>query len=1719
SFLTTLLPHVTKALQRQRTFTTSSQKKRKLSPQHIPGQASDSNPDIPLNSVESRDSQSPSDLPRLDFPTNDGTHIPPHIPAHLQNSSSLAALDYTSSAASSPSAAYAGLSIEGERGGDPSASELRQGSLAPQDQDARSQSPLLPFAHRAIMGGAADLPQRSSSPLKRRASDLEEGRSSQKDDVDMITVPESTLSASPDTPMRPGRAQSIDMLRDEVVDGVKPTVTASEDQVAFGAFNLHLLKIIPLEAPPSIDYQIKTVTTLYEAEGEKQPEEGDITYLVSKQWLERVLSRGSEARQKSKMEPEGEIGPVDNSDIIERIFTDFAQTEFAQLKDGLGMDSYVLFPQTAWELVDAWYGLKPGQIPIIRTAHNTNPNKFGIPNMQYELNPPVFTIHRLWSEQADAKAHLLSVPIKTNNGPAPVLVLSRSTKNVKFLQMIKQAAGVDQKRKIRFWRVPRVQPAAEPPATNTVTPPASPPNSNPEGISGQQGALPKLLIDVDTFGKLEGRERVEIDDFSVDQNYNGSSDIALTGLGDSQSIIIDESVTDHDYVSNYSAKLSTKSTAVTKSGALVPHSASQTNSGRTSPAPSGPMTRGRAQKNGRTPGTVGLSNLGNTCYMNSALQCVRSVQELTQYFLSGAASSEINTDNPLGWNGDIAKAYHHLLAEIYNSKGHSVVPRAFKNTIGRHAPSFSGYGQQDSQEFLGFLLDGLQEDLSRVKKKPYIEKPDSTDEMVNDAEAIREMAAKVWEITKKRDDSVIADLFTGMYKSTLVCPICAKVSITFDPFNNVSLTLPIANSWSHPIYFFPLNDKPIIINVDIDKQATILAMKHYLSKKTGIPVERLFVAEEFKSKFYKVFKDLNVASEDIGSNDSVAVYELEAKPTNWPSPNNEKAKKNKYGSNSDTEEIPNWDSPLAEKMLVPVFYRRPNNERSRYGSKKPWEVMPVPHYIVVTAEEARSEDLIKRKILEKLATFTTYRGLQEEYETNDSVADSIDPDLVLTTGSDSSGDSKVVANSIDGEDELVDVTMKEPNGIRESVEKESVKPSEVDPSNPMGFNKRRPKFMEPGSFLDGDFQNLFELSFFAGKELVPTGWNAVDDDKKYPRLSSRTAGMIQTGGESETDQEMTNGHDDSESGNEDGDAPHSAVTNVTRMTDEDESDEDDPIAALPPPPNNRALPLRQATSKSGVRVGHKKNRPHRPQTYSRKGNRQAQKLSQNRNFDDQDDPDDQDAHDDGPLIRLGEGIVVDWNADAFSNMFEAASPSDDFRGQSTWSAIPTYVDHELAAKKEARAKRRKNGISLDDCLDEFGKEEVLSEMDTWYCPRCKEHRRATKKFELWKTPDILVMHLKRFSNSGWRREKLDVLVDFPIENLDLTSRVIETEDGKSEIYDLFAVDDHWGGLGGGHYTAFAKNYEDQKWYEYNDSSVSEVKDVRKVVSASAYLLFYRRRSEGLLGGTRFLEILGEYEKPETSEEDEAEADSGEGRGLDAKSSLRGSSSALTGVGAALHQTSGSGTGMGQMTTVNPQDLDALPAYQTHENDDEGVPLIESDTMMNDGLGIRNSIEGEDEGIDMGGYNTMNLDDQGNVGFSSASNWNWGSLENLNTNDRQVDTRISGTGSEIDLNETGLDVDGSDIVQHNSSASTSSIRGRLEDFDNAIPMGDDGDPFEEPSPVPDMDPDQLDTIELHRELLEAHGATQFQVHAPTEEDEIDEPATEIHLDPNDDLKMD
>ncbi|KAK2176765.1 hypothetical protein NP493_642g00044 [Ridgeia piscesae] len=125
------------------------------------------------------------------------------------------------------------------------------------------------------------------------------------------------------------------------------------------------------------------------------------------------------------------------------------------------------------------------------------------------------------------------------------------------------------------------------------------------------------------------------------------------------------------------------------------------------------------------PGLCGLGNLGNTCFMNSALQCLSNVSTLTEYFMADKWRDELNCNNPLGMHGEIATSYAELIKVMWSGRCSYTVPRNFKVAVGRFAPQFSGYQQQDSQEVMAFVLDGLHEDLNRIHKKPYIELKDA----------------------------------------------------------------------------------------------------------------------------------------------------------------------------------------------------------------------------------------------------------------------------------------------------------------------------------------------------------------------------------------------------------------------------------------------------------------------------------------------------------------------------------------------------------------------------------------------------------------------------------------------------------------------------------------------------------------------------------------------------------------------------------------------------------------------------------------------------------------------------------------------------------------------------------------------------------------------------------------------------------------------------------
>jgi len=140
----------------------------------------------------------------------------------------------------------------------------------------------------------------------------------------------------------------------------------------------------------------------------------------------------------------------------------------------------------------------------------------------------------------------------------------------------------------------------------------------------------------------------------------------------------------------------------------------------------------------------------------------------------------------------------------------------------------------------------------------------------------------------------------------------------------------------------------------------------------------------------------------------------------------------------------------------------------------------------------------------------------------------------------------------------------------------------------------------------------------------------------------------------------------------------------------------------------------------------------------------------------------------------------------------------------------------------------------------FTIEEKLGPNDPWYCPKCKQFHIAMKKLDLWKMPQILVVHLKRFQYHGkYSREKLSTPVEFPMESLDISSFVKSKLD-TPVVYDLFAISNHFGGMGGGHYTCQAKNPITKKWYNFDDSVVTET-NVDSLKNTNAYVLLYQRK--------------------------------------------------------------------------------------------------------------------------------------------------------------------------------------------------------------------------------------------------------------------------------------
>ena len=137
----------------------------------------------------------------------------------------------------------------------------------------------------------------------------------------------------------------------------------------------------------------------------------------------------------------------------------------------------------------------------------------------------------------------------------------------------------------------------------------------------------------------------------------------------------------------------------------------------------------------------------------------------------------------------------------------------------------------------------------------------------------------------------------------------------------------------------------------------------------------------------------------------------------------------------------------------------------------------------------------------------------------------------------------------------------------------------------------------------------------------------------------------------------------------------------------------------------------------------------------------------------------------------------------------------------------------------------------------------------WFCPTCQDYKSVEKFIRIKELPTTLIVHLKRFAFHGSQGDKIDAPVNFPFSSADFSSFVFSSDIPNSSVtnipeFDLISCVCHFGGLHGGHYTAYTKHPTTQEWRYYNDRKVESISpEGQSDTAKEAYILIYQKRGD------------------------------------------------------------------------------------------------------------------------------------------------------------------------------------------------------------------------------------------------------------------------------------
>lgn len=843
-------------------------------------------------------------------------------------------------------------------------------------------------------------------------------------------------------------------------------------------------------------------------------------------------------------------------------------------------------------------------------------------------------------------------------------------------------------------------------------------------------------------------------------------------------------------------------------------------------------------------GTNGLYNLGNTCFMNSGIQCIANTAPLREYFMKGLWKKEINLTSIHGMKGKMVKAFVKVLENLWSETDSPFRPVEFKSVIGQYTPLFEGYHQHDCQEFIASLLDGLHEDINRVKIKKFEEYPEM--DKLSDAEA----AKLSWELNIRRENSIIVDLFYGQYRSINICNSCHTKRLNFEPFVYLTLPIPETQEVELPITVLINGKKFDILKIVVLKSDTILTLKQrildqLLAKKSSAPNDT-------------IPNDLDGIEFDL---DSIEVYQSREYYIN-----------SMLRNNDTINSIPSLENNYY------LFFAYINTNKYLLTSLENMNIgvtssNSVPSTNDVMDGLSHSSDEEKHSSTTNTINLPVYQSVEnaERYRDEDNGAPFFVnlPDLSLLEDEEKGINKQQLGWIIYRElvkyyqtftDKVIATLDEATHGFDEGVMnlKKKIKEEEEElnrlAANRINHFTKNTNNNSKMSFADDEHDDLYgdpkEENNKANQLVVYSQGDDDDGDNQIPTLDHTNEKDLSEGVPM-TPQELSEKSDDVDmkesSDHEDNELENAyQESNKTKpMSSDGEEEEEKEKKEKPEPKLEELYPINDGWSIMSklfdVEIIYP-NRKNENSFYSFMYNTTSSttiplyqcKQRKNSNSKNYYGSNSHKIYNETTNEKLSLKdkkdllIMVTWNPEILKYLF----------GETKFEVFKHDKDKEKQFVKKIEAPP----INMEECLQEFIKEEILTGENKWFCPECKDYREAYKKMDIWAAPEILIVHLKRFIQDRrfYSSRKNNVLVKFPIKGLDLTDIIIGPKSKERYIYNLYAISNHSGSTGGGHYTAYIKNNE--KWYHFNDSYVSEESE-ENIMTSKAYLLFYQRCHE------------------------------------------------------------------------------------------------------------------------------------------------------------------------------------------------------------------------------------------------------------------------------------